>query len=59
VRFLRDNYIQPTSSFGTFNFSKDFTQHNPFAGDAASGNAFASLLLGYPIEALPIRLLLA
>jgi hypothetical protein len=48
VRFLRDNYIQPTSSFGSFNFNRGFTQRNPLAGDAASGNAFASLLLGYP-----------
>lgn len=56
VRFLRDNYIQPTSSFGTFNFTKGFTQRNPLAGDAASGNAFASLLLGYPSSAaVPIN----
>jgi hypothetical protein len=48
VRFLRDNYNSPTSSFGTFAFNKGFTQRNPLAGDAASGNAFASLLLGYP-----------
>jgi hypothetical protein len=50
-RVLRDNYIQPTSSFGTFNFTKGFTQRNPLAADAASGNAFASLLLGYPASA--------
>ncbi|NOT62567.1 MAG: TonB-dependent receptor [Acidobacteria bacterium] len=51
MRILRDNYIQPTSSFGTFNFNKGFTQRNPLAADAASGNAFASLLLGYPASA--------
>jgi len=56
ARFLRDNYIQPTSSFGTFAFNKGFTQRNPLAADAASGNAFASLLLGYPATAsVPIN----
>ncbi|HEX4947807.1 MAG TPA: TonB-dependent receptor [Blastocatellia bacterium] len=56
VRFLRDNYIAPTSSFGTFNFNRGFTQRNPLAGDAASGNSFASLLLGYPASAsVPIN----
>ncbi|HEY8460269.1 MAG TPA: TonB-dependent receptor [Blastocatellia bacterium] len=48
IRVLRDNYNSPTSSFGTFAFTKSFTQRNPLAGDAASGNAFASFLLGYP-----------
>jgi hypothetical protein len=48
VRVLRDNYIAPTSSFGNFDFNKGFTQADPFRGDAASGNAFASFLLGYP-----------
>jgi carboxypeptidase family protein/TonB-dependent receptor-like protein len=56
VRVLRDNYDSPTSSFGTFAFNKSFTQRNPLAGDAASGNAFASLLLGYPASAsVPIN----
>jgi hypothetical protein len=56
VRFLRDNYIQPTSSFGSFGFTKGFTQRNPLAADAASGNAFASLLLGYPASgSVPIN----
>lgn len=56
VRFLRDNYIAPTSSFGTFNFTPGFTQRNPLAADAASGNSFASLLLGYPASAaVPIN----
>jgi carboxypeptidase family protein len=48
VRVMRDNYIAPTSSFGNFDFNKGFTQADPFRGDAASGNAFASFLLGYP-----------
>ncbi|MBS1812445.1 MAG: TonB-dependent receptor [Acidobacteria bacterium] len=56
MRFLRDNYIQPTSSFGSFGFTKGFTQRNPLAADAASGNAFASLLLGYPASgSVPIN----
>ncbi|HKQ92556.1 MAG TPA: TonB-dependent receptor, partial [Blastocatellia bacterium] len=56
ARVLRDNYDAPTSSFGTFAFNKGFTQRNPLAGDAASGNAFASLLLGYPATAsVPIN----
>ena len=56
ARVLRDNYDAPTSSFGTFAFNKGFTQRNPLAADAASGNAFASLLLGYPATAsVPIN----
>jgi Carboxypeptidase regulatory-like domain/TonB dependent receptor len=56
VRFLRDNYNSPTSSFGNFNFTKGFTQRNPLAADAASGNAFASFLLGYPANgSVPIN----
>jgi carboxypeptidase family protein/TonB-dependent receptor-like protein len=56
IRVLRDNYNAPTSSFGTFGFNKGFTQRDPLAGDAASGNAFASLLLGYPAGAsVPIN----
>src|SRR5215510_9875178 len=48
ARNLRDNYNNPTSSVGNFDFNKGFTQRNPLTGDAASGNAFASFLLGYP-----------
>ncbi|MFN7928993.1 MAG: carboxypeptidase regulatory-like domain-containing protein [Blastocatellia bacterium] len=56
LRVLRDNYIAPTSSFGTFNFTPGFTQRNPLAADAASGNSFASLLLGYSSSAsVPIN----
>jgi len=56
VRFLRDNYDNPTSSFGAFNFTRGFTQRNPLTADAASGNAFASFLLGYPASAsVPIN----
>ncbi|MBI1764531.1 MAG: TonB-dependent receptor [Acidobacteria bacterium] len=56
MRVLRDNYIQPTSSFGTFNFTPGFTQRNALAADSASGNSFASLLLGYAASAsVPIN----
>jgi hypothetical protein len=48
LRVMRDNYIIPTSSFGNLSFDKGFTQADPRRGDAASGNAFASFLLGYP-----------
>ncbi|HEX5081920.1 MAG TPA: TonB-dependent receptor [Blastocatellia bacterium] len=49
IRALRNNYDNPTSSFGDFAFTKGFTQRDPLGGaDAASGNAFASFLLGYP-----------
>lgn len=50
-RVMFNNQQNPTSSFGTFTFNKGFTQRNPLAGDAATGNAFASLLLGYPASA--------
>lgn len=47
-RVMFNNQQMPTSSFGDFSFNKGFTQRDPLRGDAASGNAFASLLLGYP-----------
>lgn len=34
--------------FGIFNFTKGFTQRDPQRGDATSGNAIATSLLGYP-----------
>jgi Carboxypeptidase regulatory-like domain/TonB dependent receptor len=48
VRVMRDNYIAPTSSFGSFNFDKAFTRADPYRGDAVTGSGFASFLLGYP-----------
>ena len=47
----------PTSSVRQPSIStRVFTQRNPLAADAASGNAFASLLLGYPASAsVPIN----
>ncbi|MBI3207757.1 MAG: TonB-dependent receptor [Candidatus Solibacter usitatus] len=47
-RVLFNNQDRPTSSFARFDFSKGYTQRDPLRGDAASGNAFASLLLGIP-----------
>ncbi len=38
----------PNYSFASFAFSNGFTQREALTADAASGNAFASLLLGYP-----------
>ena len=48
ARVMFNNQDRPTSSFGRFDFSKGYTQRDPLRGDAASGNAFASLLLGIP-----------
>ncbi|MBL8240246.1 MAG: TonB-dependent receptor [Bryobacterales bacterium] len=45
-RQMFNNQDRPTSSFARFNFRRNFTQRDPLRGDAASGNAFASLLLG-------------
>jgi hypothetical protein len=38
----------PTYSFATFSFSNAFTQRDALTADAASGNAFASFLMGFP-----------
>ncbi len=50
LRVLMNDQQNPTSSFGVFNFTRGFTQRNALAADAASGNAVASLLLGYPTD---------
>jgi outer membrane receptor protein involved in Fe transport len=39
---------EPTSSFGSLGFTNAWTQQNALTANAASGNAFASVLLGYP-----------
>ncbi len=46
---------RPTSSFARFNFRRNFTQRDPLRADAASGNAFASLLLGMPESGESVR----
>lgn len=48
VRRYNRNQLQPGVASGQFDFSKGWTQSNPQAGDALSGNEFASFLLGYP-----------
>jgi hypothetical protein len=45
-RVLLDNI--PNYSFATFNFQNNWTQRDAVNADAASGNAFAALLLGLP-----------
>src|SRR5579871_2974851 len=54
---IRYNVQNPQSGLGTFLFNRQFTQKNSscstsstctVGGDSASGNPFASLLLGYP-----------
>jgi hypothetical protein len=47
---LRDmlNNRRSIPAFISLSFSAGFTQANPQAGDSASGDAFASFLMGYP-----------
>jgi hypothetical protein len=47
-RTILDNINSPASNFGTFAFTPAFTQANPLTASASSGNAVASLLLGFP-----------
>ena len=49
-RALINDQQNPTSSFGRFTFNRGFTQADPLRADAGSGNAVASLLLGYPAD---------
>lgn len=46
VRNLRDSQNNAAGNF-SYGFGRDFTQANPLASDAVSGNGFASFLLGY------------
>jgi hypothetical protein len=43
-----NNTEAPTSSFGTFSFTRTYTQRDVNLAEAGSGNAFASMLLGIP-----------
>ncbi|MBL8222142.1 MAG: TonB-dependent receptor plug domain-containing protein, partial [Bryobacterales bacterium] len=54
-RLMFNNQDRPTSSFARFNFRRNFTQRDPLRADAASGNAFASLLLGFPESGESVR----
>ena len=47
-RIYNENQHQPGSASGAYSFDKGFTQANPARSDAASGDGFASFLLGYP-----------
>lgn len=47
-RAMRANMQMPISNFGSFSFTRGFTQRDPLRAEAAAGNAFASFLLGYP-----------
>ena len=48
IRAYRLNRISLGEGMGRFDFTRGFTQRDPQSGDATSGNAFASFLLGYP-----------
>jgi len=50
-RAMRANFQMPISNFGTFNFTRTFTQRDALRAEAAAGNAFATFLLGYPASA--------
>ena len=45
---MLNNQREPSSSFGSIGFTNAWTQQNALTANAASGNAFASFLLGYP-----------
>jgi hypothetical protein len=45
---MKANNNTPVSSVNPFSFSAGFTQQNAQSGSATAGNAFASLLLGWP-----------
>ena len=47
-RRYNDNNRNPGLASGLYNFDAALTQANPQRGDSASGNEFASFLLGYP-----------
>ena len=48
LRSYRLDRVSLGDANGRFDFSRGFTQRDPQSGDATSGNAFASFLLGYP-----------
>lgn len=50
LRRYNRNQVSPGLASGNYTFSKGWTQANAQQGDAASGNEFASFLLGYPIS---------
>ncbi|MBV9303814.1 MAG: TonB-dependent receptor [Acidobacteriaceae bacterium] len=46
-RLFYNNFGQPDSATGTFDFSQITTANDPLAGDITQGNPIAGLLLGY------------
>ncbi len=48
LRRYNRNQIAPGAASGNYTFNKGWTQADPQRADAASGNEFASFLLGYP-----------
>jgi hypothetical protein len=47
-RVLLTNIDSPTTNFGSYSFNSGWTQQNATSGNAAYGNAIASMLLGMP-----------
>ena len=45
---MLNNQQEPTSTFGTLAFTAGWTQQNALTASGSAGNAFGSLLLGYP-----------
>ncbi|MCX6590418.1 MAG: TonB-dependent receptor [Acidobacteria bacterium] len=48
ARLYNQNAIRPASASGNYTFGRNWTQADPQRADAASGNVFATFLLGYP-----------
>jgi hypothetical protein len=48
ARLYNQNFLQPGAADGNYTFGKTWTQANPLRADAASGNEFATFLLGLP-----------
>ncbi|HUQ94776.1 MAG TPA: TonB-dependent receptor [Bryobacteraceae bacterium] len=48
LRLYNQNNIGPGNASGSYTFSRTWTQQDAQRADAASGNEFASFLLGYP-----------
>ncbi|MEO7652491.1 MAG: TonB-dependent receptor [Bryobacteraceae bacterium] len=55
LRRYNDNNVNPGLASGSYTFDVNWTQANPQRGDSASGNEFASFLLGYPSSGLVDR----
>ena len=50
-RRYNDNSNNPGAATGIYSFNRNWTQQRALQGDAASGNEFATFLLGYPSAA--------